>query len=72
MSRTNALEQEDLAYEVAMLDTKDAKLALGLIRRLRNALSQADHTGSTVNAKLIQDATDLLEKYQADGPTFTG
>lgn len=53
-----------------MLELEDQKLALELLKQFRNALSVADHTGSLVNQRLIQNASDLLEKYGADGPTF--
>jgi hypothetical protein len=48
----------------------DKQIILDLIRALRDALSLADTAATEVNRRLIQAATEVLEKYGADRPHF--
>jgi hypothetical protein len=52
--------------------SKEFQTALDLIRKLREALSQADANRQNINADLIQSATDFLDKHGGDRPTFSG
>jgi hypothetical protein len=45
-------------------------LALSLIQELSQALSQADTCASELNRRLIQRASDFLEKHGRNTPSF--
>jgi hypothetical protein len=48
----------------------ELQVALDLISKLSNALSQADTASGAVNQRLLQTAHDFLEKFGANAPTF--
>jgi hypothetical protein len=68
MSDSRALA--NATYEDMLMEKHDQELALSFIRKLVQALANADTSGSDLNRELIQKATKLLEKYNADLPTF--
>jgi hypothetical protein len=52
------------------LHDDDCNAALLLLKKLRDALCEADSTASKLHETLIQNTTEFLEKHGADDPSF--